>query len=67
MNWDQIKGHWQEVSDKIKRTWGKFSEDDLVAIAGQREQLSGMLQEKYGYEKVEAERRVDQFARGINP
>ncbi len=36
MNWDQIKGNWQQVCDKIQVTWGKLSEDDLTAIAGRR-------------------------------
>ncbi len=39
MNWDQIKCNWKQVSDKIKLTWGKLSEDDLAAIAGQRDLL----------------------------
>ena len=37
MNWDQIKCNWKQVSDKIKLTWGKLSEDDLAAIAGKRD------------------------------
>ncbi len=67
MNWDQIKGNWKEVSDKIKLTWGKLSEDDLTAIAGQRDRLAGLLQERYGYKKADAENKVDQFALGLNP
>ena len=67
MNWDQIKCGWKEVSDKIKLTWGKLSEDDLTAIAGQRNQLAVLLQDRYGYEKVVAEKKVDQFARGLHP
>ncbi len=66
MNWDQIKRNWQEVSDKIKLTWGKLSEDDLIAIAGRRDQLAFVVQQKYGYEQVEAENKVDQFAQRLN-
>ena len=67
MNWDQIKNNWKEVSDRIKLTWGKLSEDDLTAIAGQRDQLTGLLQERYGYEKVNAESKVDEFAQALKP
>lgn len=67
MKWDQIKTNWKEVSDKIKRTWGKLSEDDLAAIAGQRDQLAGLLQKRYGYAKVDAENKVDKFARQLPP
>ena len=67
MNWDQIKVNWTVVCDKIKCTWGKLSEDDLAAIAGQRDRLAGLLQERYGYEKEVAENKVDEFALGLNP
>ena len=67
MNWDQIKSNWKEVSDKIKLTWGKLSEDDLIAIAGQRDRLASLLQQKYAYAKVDAENKVDRFAHELNP
>jgi len=67
MNWMQIKRHWKQVSDKIKVTWGKLSEDDLTAIAGNREQLAGLLQERYGYARLQAEKKVDDFALTLNP
>ncbi len=67
MNWDQIEVNWLTVCENIKRTWGKLSEDDLTAIAGQRDRLAGLLRERYGYEKVVAENKVDEFAQGLRP
>lgn len=67
MNSDPFKGGWKQASDKIKLTWGKLSEDDLTAIAGRGDQLASLLQQRYGYEKVEAENKVDRFAQGLNP
>ena len=65
MNWDQIKGDWKAVSGEIKMTWGKLSEDDLTVIAGRREQLVDLLHEKYGWQKDDAEGRVDEFAQSL--
>ena len=65
MNWDQIKSNWKQVCDKIQVTWGKLSEDDLTMIAGRREQLTGFLQKRYGYERALAEKKVDDFAQGL--
>jgi uncharacterized protein YjbJ (UPF0337 family) len=65
MNWDQIDKNWNEVSDKIKLTWGKLNEDDLTAIAGQRDPFVRTLQERYGYEKEIAENAVDDFAKAL--
>ena len=66
MNWDQIRNNWNAVSDKIKLTWGKLSEDDLDVVAGKREQLAIMLQKRYGYATVVADSKVDEFAQGLN-
>lgn len=66
MNWDQIDNNWNEVSDKIKLTWGKLDEDDITAIAGQRDPFVRVLQERYGYEKEIAENAVDDFANALN-
>ncbi len=51
MNWDQIKVNWKAVSEQVKLTWGKLSEEDLTMIAGQRDNFSRLLQERYGYER----------------
>lgn len=67
MNWNQIKVHWKQVSDRIKVTWGKLSEDDLAEIAGDRRHLAGLLQKRYGYDQVLAEQKVDAFALALSP
>ena len=66
MTWDEIKGNWKAVSDVIKLTWGKLSEEDLTSIAGRREQLVDRLQERYGHDKVDTEHEVDRFAQELN-
>ena len=66
MAWDQIAGQWQEFKGKVKEQWGKLTDDDLAVIEGQRDQLSGRLQQRYGYAKDEAERRIDEWEQGLN-
>lgn len=61
MNWDTIKGQWNQVKGKAKEKWGELTDDELDKIAGQKDQLVGKLQEKYGYAKDRAEREVDDF------
>ena len=51
MNWDQIEGKWKQAKGSLKTQWGKLTDDDLDAIAGQRDKLVGKLQERYGYAK----------------
>ena len=61
MNWDQIKGDWKQFTGKVKEKWGKFTDDDLTMIDGHREQMVGILQERYGYAKERAESELNNF------
>jgi len=65
MNWDQVKGSWKQVQGKVKEKWGKLTDDDLTVVAGKRDQLAGLLQQRYGYAKEEAERELDNFLNGM--
>jgi uncharacterized protein YjbJ (UPF0337 family) len=63
MNWDQAEGKWKQVKGSLKEKWGKLTNDDLDLIAGRRDKLVGMLQERYGIAKEEAERECDEWIR----
>ena len=65
MNWDQIKGNWKQTTGKVKEKWGKLTDDDLTTIAGQRDQMLGVLQERYGYAKEQAEKELNEFTDGL--
>ncbi len=41
--------------------WGKLTDDDLDVINGNREQLEGRIQERYGYEKDRAKKDIDDW------
>lgn len=65
MNWEQISGLWKQWTGKAKQKWGKLTDDDLTVIAGKRDELAGLLQERYGYAKEQAEKEIDEFAREL--
>jgi uncharacterized protein YjbJ (UPF0337 family) len=65
MNWDQIEGNWKQFKGKVKEKWGDLTEDDLTALSGQKDQLAGKIQERYGYEKGRVEQELDEFARDL--
>ena len=62
MNWDQIAGNWKQLTGKVKEKWGKLTDDDLTTAAGKRENLAGLLQERYGYAKEQAEKELNEFS-----
>lgn len=61
MNKDIFEGKWKQFKGDIQKEWGKLTDDDLDRIAGNREKLEGALQERYGYSRDEAHRRLDDF------
>lgn len=65
MNWDQITGNWNQFKGKVKEKWGKLTDDDLTTIGGKRDQLVGVLQQKYGYAKSQAEQELDAFTHDL--
>ena len=61
MNKDIFEGNWEEVKGRMKRTWGKLTDDDLKIIEGAHQELFGKLQKYYGYSKDQAEHAVKDF------
>ncbi len=65
MNWDRIEGNWKQFTGKAKEKWGQLTDDDLTQINGQRDQLEGILQQRYGYAKDKAKEEVDRWTQGL--
>ena len=65
MNWDRIEGNWKQFTGKVKEKWGQLTDDDLTKINGNREQLEGILQQRYGYAKDKAREEIDSWSNGL--
>ena len=66
MNWDQIEGKWKQFKGVARQKWGKLTDDDLDVINGRQEELTGRLQERYGYTKEQAKKQVDEWLTTID-
>ena len=58
MNKDRIDGSWEQVKGSVQEAWGKLTHDDLAVLEGDRKQLAGKIQERYGIAKDEAEKQI---------
>jgi uncharacterized protein YjbJ (UPF0337 family) len=65
MNWDRIEGNWKQFSGRVKEKWGQLTDDDIAKVNGQRDQLEGVIQERYGYGKDKAREEVDRWSRDL--
>ena len=63
MNDDVFTGQWTQMRGSLKTWWGKLTDDDLDRIGGQKDRLVGIVQERYGRTREEAEREVEQRLR----
>lgn len=61
INEDILKGNWKQFTGDIQRRWGELTNDELDQIQGSREKLIGKIQERYGKNRAEAEKEVDEF------
>jgi len=61
MNRNILEGNWKQIRGSIREKWGELTDDELDQIAGKRDKLAGILQERYGYTQMEAERQIDEF------
>src|SRR5947209_8222720 len=66
MNWDQVQGKWKQIKGEAKTRWGKLTDDDLDTVGGQRDQLIGRIQERYGIAKDQAQREVEDWNRTLD-
>ena len=63
MNRDTIAGEWKQLKGKIKEKWGKLTDDDLTVLEGQKDQLAGILEKRYGYARDVANKQAETFYR----
>jgi len=61
MDWNRVLGNWKQLKGKVKENWCMLTDDDLDVIAGQRDQLEGKIQQRYGYSKDQVRRDVDDW------
>jgi uncharacterized protein YjbJ (UPF0337 family) len=60
-NKDSLLGQWHELKGQVRQQWGKITDDDLTQLSGKTEELAGILQQRYGYGKAQAEIEINKW------
>jgi len=58
---DILQGKWHELKGQARQTFAKLTDDDIERMSGKMEELSGVLQQKYGYNKAKADTEIDNW------
>ena len=61
MNSDTLKGQWKQLSGRAKKTWSKITDDEWLRMEGDVQRLSGLVQERYGIAREQAEKQIGDF------
>ena len=56
-----LLGKWHELKGKVKQKWGNITDDDVTRVSGRVEELAGVLQQRYGYDKAQAEQEINHW------
>ena len=63
---DFILGKWHELRGQCRQQWGRITADDLTRLSGRIEELTGVLQQRYGFGKAQAKTEVDLWVYDLN-
>ena len=63
MNEDTLTGQWKQLKGRVREQWGKLTDDDVSMVEGRVQQLVWKIQERYGINRDEAQRQVDEWMR----
>ena len=66
MNEDVFAGRWKEMRGTLRSWWGNLTDDDFEWVGGQKDRLVGLVQQKYGYTRDQAQSEVDRRFRDYN-
>jgi uncharacterized protein YjbJ (UPF0337 family) len=53
MNTTELKGNWNELKGKLKKSYADLTDDDLLYEEGREDELYGRLQQRLGKSKEE--------------
>ena len=60
MNMNEIRGKFNEIKGNLKMKWAELTDDDWKMVGGSKDKLIGILQQKYGRTKEQAQKEVNE-------
>ena len=56
MNTTEMKGNWNELKGKLKKSYAELTDNDLLYEEGREDELYGKLQQRLGKSKEEVKK-----------
>jgi len=61
MNTTELKGNWNELKGKLKKSYAELTDDDLLYEEGREDELYGKLQQRLGKSKEEVKKLFEEL------
>jgi uncharacterized protein YjbJ (UPF0337 family) len=61
MNTTEMKGNWNELKGKLKKSYANLTDDDLLYVEGREDELYGKLQQRLGKSKEEVKKLFEEL------
>ena len=61
MAWHRLGVAWTHLKGRAKQHWGQLPEDTFEEMERRRDRLARLYQDRYGVERDEADRQIDQW------
>jgi uncharacterized protein YjbJ (UPF0337 family) len=61
LNQEQFEGKWTEIKGGIRNLWGKLTDDEIEGVKGNVQEVTGLVERKYGDTKEEIKAKLDQL------
>ena len=58
--WDQ-NSLWKELKDIVKARWSSLTDDDVEQFDGRKDVLIGKIQQRYGIQREQAQKDVEEW------
>lgn len=63
--WSDIREHWESYTEQVRAQWGDLTDEDISAVAGNRQQLVTQIQGRYGMSMNAAREEVDRWQENV--
>lgn len=61
MNADIFEGKWKQFKGRVQGEWSRLTDDEINQVDGDMTRLAGLIQEKYGKSREDAEEAIEKL------